>query len=405
MGCYSLIAVYSLIALVFILTSSINHFIGLIILLALIAASVPFVLLLEKALTEPIENLTRAATRIAQGDFTQKVDNQANDSIGQLAISFNKMMDKLREILNGTTTISKHVADTSKDIFFKNQNLKDVIGQVTLSTGELAAGASQISEEVGHMSSSIKDIEGKVTNYARSSQEMSARSENTVQLVDKGRKAVESQSEGMRKNVEATEVVSKTIEELAQQAQGINKITKTISEIAEQTNLLSLNASIEAARAGEHGRGFAVVAQEVRKLAEESTNSTREVFTLVHRIEQGIQEAIENINTNQEIVKIQNDLIHETEKVFTEIVSSVKFITEEIYGFAQESSVMLQNAQQISSTIENISAITEQSAAGTEQVSAAMNEQISAVNAMVLQAEQMTKMVTQLQQTMQIIKL
>ncbi|HEX7055768.1 MAG TPA: methyl-accepting chemotaxis protein [Bacilli bacterium] len=404
-GCYAIAGVFSIAFLLVLFASNVNLWLGLIILVALLGISYPLIGFLEKILTEQITDITQVASAIAKGDFSQRVHIRSDDTLGGLADAFNKMIDKLRDILKETTNITKHVSDTSKDIYYKNQNLKDVLSQVTFSSNELATGASQISEEVGNISTAIKEIEGRITNYTQSSQEMRQRSEQTVALVEKGRKSVETQNEGMRKNVEATGIVAKTISELAQQAQGIHKITQTISEIAEQTNLLSLNASIEAARAGEHGRGFAVVAQEVRKLAEESTASTREVFNLVSRIEQGIRQATENINANEEIVKLQNEMIQETERVFAQIVESVKFISDQIYAFAKETDSMLESAQTISNTMENISAITQQSAAGTEQVSASMNEQIAAVESMVAQAEQMTHIVTQLQQTIQVIKI
>jgi methyl-accepting chemotaxis protein len=209
----------------------------------------------------------------------------------------------------------------------------------------------------------------------------------------------------MRRNVEATANVSDTIEELARKAQGISAITKTISDLAEQTNLLSLNASIEAARAGEHGRGFAVVAQEVRKLAEESTSSTKQVFHLVQSIDEGIRQAISNMKVNEEVVNMQTERIRESELVFTEIVHSVQFISEQIYAFSQESDAMLESARKISGAIQNISAITQQSAAGTEQVSASMNEQIASVQGVVEETERMLMMATQLQRTIQVFKM
>ncbi|WP_315953203.1 methyl-accepting chemotaxis protein [Paenibacillus violae] len=391
--------------LVLTISSEWNRLLGIIFLVLLLALSYPFIRWFENQLTEPVADLSRIALNISKGDFSQKVTVTSDDTLGQLGQSFNKMIDKLRDILRDTGSISKQVFQTSRDIYSKNENFRTVLEQVSISAHELAAGAGQISEEVSGVSITTKDIEVKIVNYAGSAKEMKDRSDQMMTLVEKGRTSVESQGVGMKRNVEVTQQVSETIDMLARQAAGITNVTRSISEIAEQTNLLSLNASIEAARAGEHGRGFAVVAQEVRKLAEESTSLTREVFGFVKSIEQGIQEAIRSIQVNEDVVKKQTILIDQTETVFAQIVDSVGFISEEINRFAEESEQMLVSSEQIAAAMENISAITEESAAGTQEVSASMNEQIATVQGIVSQAEEMTRVVTQLQQTIQVFKL
>ncbi|WP_197480025.1 methyl-accepting chemotaxis protein [Paenibacillus swuensis] len=403
-GGFTVVGLFSVITLVILFNSDFPVFLGIILIVLMLTGSYFIFNLLEKALTEPITSLSRVALGISKGDFTQKIEVRSEDALGELGHSFNRMIDKLKEILNETTTISRTVSDSSRDIYLKNQHLRNVLQQVTLSAGELATGANEISEDVSDMSVSVKDIESKVVAYAQSTREMNQRSEHTVNLIEKGRLAVESQTQGMKSNIQATANVSATISELAKQAAGITKITKTISEIAEQTNLLSLNASIEAARAGEHGKGFAVVAQEVRNLAEESTASTKEVFNLVKSIERGIHQAIHHIQANEQIVNTQNGLIQETERVFSEIVDSVSFIGNQIASFSKESEQMLENSRRISNAVENISAITQQSAAGTEEVSVSMNAQIASVQDMVERSESMSQLVSQLQRTIQIFK-
>ncbi|CAG7649467.1 methyl-accepting chemotaxis protein [Paenibacillus allorhizosphaerae] len=403
-ACYVVVAVYSIALLVFALQTDYAA-IGITLFVILAALSVLFFRWLERTLTEPIADMTRAALNISKGDFSQKLVAQSDDALGELSAAFNKMTEKLRELLQNTGITSKHVFESSRDIFYKNEKMKSVMEEVAIASNELASGAGQISEEIGGVSVATKHIEQMVSTYTSATREMNSASGKMIDLVEKGLQSVEAQGNGMRRNVEATANVSQTIDLLAQQANGISKITHTISDIAEQTNLLSLNASIEAARAGEHGKGFAVVAQEVRKLAEESTSSTKEVFQLVKTIEQGIIQSLASMAENEQIVQEQTKLIAETESVFAEIVSSVKFISERIAVFAEESEQMLASAQQISGTMESISAITQQSAAGTQEVSASMNEQIAAVQAIVAQSEEMTKLVTQLQQSMSVFKL
>ena len=403
-GFFTVVGLFSLIILLIAAMSDFRFIFAVIIIAVLIGLSFPFLSFLERALTASFENISRVAMDISNGDFTHRVTIYSNDALGEVASSFNRMIDKLRDILVETSTLSKLVSDSSRNMYQRNQNMKDVIGQVTVSTNELATGANEITENVSNISVSIKEIEGKVSTYAESTREMNERSEKMLELVEKGRQAVESQSSGMKDNVEASRAVSVTVSELAKQAEGISKITRTISEIAEQTNLLSLNASIEAARAGEHGRGFAVVAQEVRNLAVESSESAKEVFALVKSIEQGIHNTIEHIRRNEEIVDLQTRYIDETGSIFNEIVNSIRFITDQIREFAEQSDQMLENARSISGAMENISAITEQSAAGTEQVSASMNEQIESVQEMLTHSEQMMQRASQLQRTIDIFK-
>ncbi|WP_308638515.1 methyl-accepting chemotaxis protein [Paenibacillus silvisoli] len=404
-GCYAIVAAFSLALLLGLAITGGSFVLGIIIIVIAAIAAFPLVRVIETALTSSIDEMTSIAFGIAKGDFTQKVDISSSASLGELGHSFNSMVDKLRDILKETSTISRLVNDTSRSIFDKNVELKQVMEQVASSAGELATGANQISEDVGDMADSIREIEDNVSTYAHSTKVMNERSEHTLSLVARGRQAVESQAEGMSRNVEATNQVSAAIEELARMAAGITAITRTISDLAEQTNLLSLNASIEAARAGEHGRGFAVVAQEVRKLAEESTSSTKEVFTLVRSIEGGVKQAIQNIKVNEEVVQLQKKMLHDSELVFSELVTSVEFITEGIAQFSRESDHMMESARKISSAIQSISAITQQSAAGTEQVSASMNEQIGSVQAVVTETEKMQQTVMQLQRTMSIFKI
>lgn len=400
-ACYLIAALFAIPMLVaFILMG--KAIIGIIMVVVLIGIMLPLSSVIEKALTDSFSEISSVSAKIAKGDFTFQVKEVGG--MNDLSRTFNSMVDKLRKILQETSNISRQVMTSSSNISIKNQELIQVMNQVSLSSNELAVGANEISEDVSEMTNSIREIEEKVSNYTHSTKEMNARSKETLGLVEQGRDSVAKQSAGMQRNIEATSKVSESIDALANSARGITKITETISELADQTNLLSLNASIEAARAGEHGAGFAVVAQEVRKLAEESTSSTREVFNLVRSIESDIKHATQNIKINEDVVRQQTEMIREAELVFMEIVKSVQYISEQIAAFSKESESMLESAQNISSAIQNISAITQQSAAGTEQVSASMNEGISSIQKMAEEAEGMNNAVFQLQKTINIFK-
>lgn len=404
-GCYGLVISYSFILLIVLLSAELALFTSLVIVAIPMGISYFLIQRFERVLTEPITDISQVALGIAKGNFSLRAEALTDDSLGELGRSFNQMSDKLRDILSETNIMTRHVSESSRDMFHKNEFLQDVIAQVNTSAAELATGANQISAEIVNVTSATKDIEHKVNTYADSTRSMSSRSAQMLELIDKGKRAVEKQGQGMNESIASTATVATTIQQLAEQMAGISKFTRTLSDIAEQTNLLSLNASIEAARAGEHGRGFAVVALEVRKLAEASTQSTKEVFALVRGIEDGIRRTISSISSNEEVVSSQAHLIQETEIVFNEIVDSVHFISEQIQSFVDESEGMVSTAQNISFTMDQISTFTQQSAAGTKEVSSSMNEQTGAVKDMLKQAEEMLQVVTRLQQSIQVYKL
>jgi methyl-accepting chemotaxis protein len=405
LGYYCIIIVYTIVTFILMVTLGAAVWLGLICSLVLMGVSVPFVNWMEKILTEPVQDLSRIAMNIAKGDFTQKVEITSDDAFGELGKCFNGMIDRLKELLNETKRMSTHVSESGRDIFTRNESINRLLSDVSSAMSDLAAGAGQISEGVSNSFSTLKDIENKVSGYTNSTKYMNKASQETLMLVKKGSEAVESQTEGIRHNVTATDNVSSTISELVKEAEGITKIAATISEIADQTNLLSLNASIEAARAGEHGLGFSIVAQEVRKLAEESSKSAKEVFYLVRNIEQGVHEALQNIKVNESIVKHQVSAIEETKKVFGDMVESIVFVTNQMNHFEQESVKMLDSARQMSSVMENIASITQESAAATEQVSASMAVNTGSVTEVVSLTEQMIHSVAQLQRTIQVFRL
>ncbi|MNV52310.1 Methyl-accepting chemotaxis protein McpC [compost metagenome] len=128
------------------------------------------------------------------------------------------------------------------------------------------------------------------------------------------------------------------------------------------------------------------------------------MFKLVRAIDADIAQAVDNTAINEEIVHIQNEQIVESGEIFSEIVNSVRYITEQISVFSAESDQMLDSSQQISGAIQNISAITQQSAAGTQQVAASMNEQIHAIASVAEQTEKMTGAVIRLQKAIHVFK-
>jgi methyl-accepting chemotaxis protein len=174
--------------------------------------------------------------------------------------------------------------------------------------------------------------------------------------------------------MEASIKVSEIVADVNKSAREISSISDAINAITEQTNLLSLNASIEAARAGEAGKGFAVVADEIRKLAEQSKNSTEQIKAIIETIQLKATTAVQAMDNTRKIGSEQNDAVSRTEQIFTDILRSITTLTEKVEKVKKSVESMQVQKQVFVSQVENTSAISEETASSTEEVTASTEE-------------------------------
>jgi methyl-accepting chemotaxis protein len=195
-------------------------------------------------------------------------------------------------------------------------------------------------------------------------------------------------TEGLNRASQSIQSSAEIIDALGRRADDIGKIIEVIDDLAEQTNLLALNAAIEAARAGEHGLGFAVVAEEVRKLAEKSTQSTKEISDLIGGIQKEAREAVENMDKSttmvQEGLLLNKDLSLALDKI-SDVVSEVYKFSQEIGAATTEQS---NGSAQIAKATNRLTEI-------THEINSSVEEQASGAQAVVRAMERMREMVQQ----------
>jgi methyl-accepting chemotaxis protein len=217
------------------------------------------------------------------------------------------------------------------------------------------------------MSASILQINGSISHVAEASN--SAR-EHTIN----GRQVVQSAAQEMASIAEAISATAASVQNLGESSRGISDIVAVIREIADQTNLLALNAAIEAARAGEAGRGFAVVADEVRKLAERTSQSTQQITLMINTIQQETGAAVERIvGVNSQALEGVN-LANQADQAVAAIDEQSGEVTVTIGDIATATAEQCQASADIAHHIEEISRMAEQNTGAIQQMSTAVRE-------------------------------
>ncbi|NLB17924.1 MAG: methyl-accepting chemotaxis protein, partial [Syntrophomonadaceae bacterium] len=242
-----------------------------------------------------------------------------------------------------------------------------------------AQGTTNQHQEIISVMAISQELAGATGQLAVTAQAVSKMAADTGRVTQEGVVAVEQSVEQMNSISQSTEHINQIISKLTLSSKQINEISDVISGIAQQTNLLALNAAIEAARAGEAGRGFAVVADEVRSLAEQSREATKQIAILVNDNHQLIETANHAIQTGKEDVTIGVEVADTAKTGFVEVE---KIISQAILQI-QEISVAIQQIasgnQNLAFSVEKIAAISQQAASQTELISAGTEEQLASI--------------------------
>jgi twitching motility protein PilJ len=214
---------------------------------------------------------------LADGDLTVEA-TVTEDITGAIADSINYAIEKLRELVATINETAIMVDSAAK--------------QTESTAGHMARAAENQSREIRAATESIESMAASIEEVSGNAERSSDVARHSVDVAHKGGEAVRRTIDGMNAIRETIQDTSKRIKRLGESSQEIGNIVELINDIAEQTNILALNASIQASMAGEAGRGFAVVADEVQRLAERSTNATKQIEVLVRTIQSDTNEAV-----------------------------------------------------------------------------------------------------------------
>lgn len=337
----------------------------------------------RRVIGRPVQELSLAATRIAEGELDQEIHYHSKDELGVLARDFNQVTlrlrdyvdyiqeisDKLRELAAGNLAFTLKYQYTGEFAKIKtaleeiSRSMNHTMGQINASAGQVSAASSQVSMGAQALSqgamtqaSSMEELAATVSDISDSAKKTSAAAGEAGRFVNQAGGQLGVSLEHVKELNDAMEKISRSSEE-------ISKILATIENIAFQTNILALNAAVEAARAGTAGKGFAVVADEVRNLATKSDEAAKATKDL-------IDDSIAAVNAGRQAVGNVTKSLEETSVSAGHVTAQMDIVVEAVTNQTAAIAQITEGIDQISSVVQTNSATAQESAAASEELSA-----------------------------------
>lgn len=321
-----------------------------------------------------IKKLQNATHRVAGGDFSEKIKVTRSDEFGVLETNFNGMMDDVSGLIHAVEDKSNHILEVAGGISEVAGNTKTTIEQVTQAIDSVAQGAVKQAESTQEANTEVEHLKNSLDETKEYVSGMNGMTEKANEVSTEGIESVKDLIEKSGKTAEKSKVSLEVMNEMVESIDKIFYISDTIADITSQTNLLSLNASIEAARAGEMGKGFAVVADEIRKLADESKESTDEIKKIITEITEKSKLVESTMQENEVLQTEQQEAINRTEEIFGEIMKQIEMLGSGMEHINALNDTMSANKDLVVDKMGTIASVSEQSAAATEEVNASTEQ-------------------------------
>lgn len=364
-----------------------------------LAVAVLVALFIASSIAKELKKLTEATEYMAKGDLTHELVSNRTDEFGQLENNFNTMRQSILKLITQVKANTEAILTIAKSVSEVSNDTKEIAGQVTEAINSVADGATEQAHSTAEANLEVEQLADSLSISKNKVDLIGDKSRNAEMLSQKGTAILAILTEKAEKaKANATESIE-TMSEMLNSIEKINYISDAIADITSQTNLLSLNASIEAARAGESGRGFAVVADEIRKLADQSNQSTEEIKKILLEITANSNQVESSLKESEVIQDEQQASVEESSKLFGEIKGAVDNLLEAVEEMEALNKEMNVAKDKVVVRMDTIASVSETSAAASQEVTASA-EQVNETMARVAEyAQELDSIVNKLDES------
>lgn len=353
---------------------------------------------LTNRITKPLSNLQAQAEQVAQGDLSQtEIDIKAKNEIGRLAEALQTMVKNLHSLVGHVANSAEHVVTSAGHLAISAEQSAQAGDQIAISLSQVAVGAEHQLSTIDEAKQAMSEIQDSIQQATSNTDKVVDFSAKTLLATQTGSDAVDKAMNQMDRIQEVVTQAAKLVLKLGDRSNEIGNIVDAISGIAEQTNLLALNAAIEAARAGEQGRGFAVVADEVRKLAEQSEEATKQISVLIQKIQGDTAQAVQAMTAGTQEVETGSEVVETAATSFSDISVSVNTISEQIKSIYQMVRQVAQDSKRVTTSIDRLSNVSRDAVAHVQSVSASSEEQLAFIQEIAQASQDLNGMAESLQ--------
>lgn len=327
----------------------------------------------------------------SEGDLASRLAVETKDEIGELSASFNQMLESLQGLVRSMLGKGQMVADSAGSLLGSMNQISSTVQQTTASIQQASSGLQSQMEGYERNLELAGEIGASVHGIVAASGETSGMAVDASDAARAGRQGMNELASQMSSIQQSVGAAARLIQRLGERSEEIGGITSLITAIASQTNLLALNASIEAARAGEHGRGFAVVAAEIRKLAEQSSDSASRIAGLVDEVQRDTRDAVQGVEKGTDEIVAGMEQATAVAELFDRIVAKTMMVSRQMETAAGSAGQLNRYAKHMESEIQDSVAIGKEASHSFETIAAISEEQLASIMEMTHSVEQLSR--------------